>query len=119
MNRSIAAHKSVGVPHRVTAIVIAQLPAMIHSPAAISFDQGQRAAFAYCAPIGDGDSEIEQASGCNFPRPKLRYDPDDGLPRLSRTPTGHEKPRPGDDLLTDAERDSLWVKQPHHRHRWW
>jgi hypothetical protein len=35
----------------------------------------------------------------------------------SRTPTGHEKTLPRDDLLTDAERDSLWVGQPHHRHR--
>jgi hypothetical protein len=27
-----------------------------------------------------------------------------------------KKTLPRDDLLTDAERDSLWVKQTHHRH---
>ena len=50
-------------------------------------------------------------------RPKPRSHLDIRLPRLSRTPTGQEKTLSRDDLLRDAERDLLWVKQPRHRHR--
>jgi len=58
-------------------------------------------------------------SGSKAHGQSLASDPDDCLPRLGCTPICHET-LSRDGQLTDAEEDSLWAKQHHHRRhlRW-
>ena len=61
MNRSIAAHEPIGVPHRVTAIVIAQLPASDDSPSGghqLLIKAG--APLRIPAPIEDGRAKLSK-----------------------------------------------------------